>query len=93
MAGRQNRFEWDDANRSHIARHGVSPEEFEQGMNNDPAPVAEYQIMGEQRAHVVGITGRGRLLELVYTVRSGRIRAVTAYPLRKNKRGLYSWPV
>jgi uncharacterized DUF497 family protein len=71
----------------------VTPEEFEQGMNNDPAPVADYEVMGEQRAHVIGLTARGRMLELVYTVSSGRIRAVTAYPLRKNKRGLYSWPV
>jgi uncharacterized DUF497 family protein len=78
VAGRQNRFEGDEANRGHIARHGITPEEFEEGMNNDPSPVADYEVMGEQRAYVIGLTGRGRMLELVYTVRSGRIRAVTA---------------
>ena len=88
----RNRFEWDAANLGHIARHGVTAEEFEQGMNNAPVFVAEYEIRGERRTRVAGTTQSGRLLELVYTVRSGRIRAVTAFPLKKNKRGLYSWP-
>jgi hypothetical protein len=89
VAGKQNTFEWDEANREHIARHGITPEEFEEGMNGNPAPVADYELMGEQRAHVIGITGAGRMLELVYTVRRGRIRAVTAYPLKRSKREIY----
>ena len=93
MAGRRIRFEWDEANRGHIARHGVTPEEFEQGMENAPVFVAEFEIDGERRTRVAAMTLRGRLLELVYTLRRGRIRAVTAFPLKKNKRGLYSWPV
>ena len=71
-----SRFEWDEANQGHIARHRVSPEEFEQAINNDPILVAEYEIKREWRAHVVGITDRGRLLELVYTMQRGGIRAL-----------------
>ena len=92
MAGKQNRFEWDEANREHIARHGVTPEEFEGGMDNSVFD-SQYEIHGEVRTRVAAITDRGRLLELVYTMRHGSIRAVTAFPLKKNKRGLYSWPV
>jgi hypothetical protein len=93
VAERQDRFEWDDANREHIARHGITPEEFEEGMNNGPVFVAEFEVRGERRTRVAGMTHRGRLLELVYTLRCGRVRAVTAFPLKRNKRGLYSWPV
>ena len=60
---------------------------------NNPVFVAEYEIKGEVRTRVAATTNGGRLLELVYTVRHGCIRAVTAFPLKKNKRGLYSWPV
>ena len=87
--GEAPEFEWDEANQGHIARHRVTPEEFEQAINNDPILVAEYEIKREWRAHVAGITDQGRLLELVYTVRRGRIRAVTAYPLKRNKKELY----
>lgn len=89
MARTRNRFEWDQANRGHVARHGVSAVEFEQGVNNDPIQVAEFEIGGEWRAKVVAVTDRGRLLEMIYTVRLGRIRAVTAYPLNRRKREFY----
>jgi uncharacterized DUF497 family protein len=69
------KFEWDEANRGHIARHGVTPAEFEQGMKNDPVFVAEFEVNGESRIRVAAITDRGRLLEMAYTVRRGRIRA------------------
>ena len=58
-------------------------------MNNDPIQVAEFEIRGEWRTKVVGITDRGRLLEMVYTIRRGRIRAVTAYALKKREREFY----
>jgi uncharacterized DUF497 family protein len=82
-------FEWDRANESHAARHRVTREEFEQAINNDPVLVAEYKIRREWRTHVVGITDRGRLLELVYTIRRGSIREVTAYPLKRSRREFY----
>ena len=89
MAGRQDRFEWDEANRSHIALHGVTPEEFEEGMNNDPVEFGSAEVNGELRTKVAAITGRGRILEMVYTIRCGKIRAVTAFPVDKRKRERY----
>jgi uncharacterized DUF497 family protein len=82
-------FQWDDANRGHIGRHRVTPQEFEQAMANDPIEVAEYTVAGEPRVQVVGMTDAGRLLEMVYTIRRGRIRAVTAFPMKRNKRRFY----
>jgi len=82
-------FQWDNANRGHIARHRVTPQEFQQAMTNDPIEVAEYTVAGEPRVHVVGMTDAGRLLEMVYTIRRGRIRAVTAFPMKLSKRRFY----
>jgi uncharacterized DUF497 family protein len=36
---RAAKFDWDDANAGHIARHGVTPEEVEQAFANDPLVV------------------------------------------------------
>jgi hypothetical protein len=89
VAGRQNRFEWDEANRGHIARHGVTPEEFEQGMNGNPLELGSAEINGELRTKVAAITARGRVLEMIYTIRRGRIRAVTAFPVDQRKKERY----
>ncbi len=89
MAGSGHTFEWDDANRGHLARHRVTPEEFEEGMANDPVELGSAEIHGEIRTKVAAMTVRGRILEMVYTVRRGRIRAVTAHPVHKKRREHY----
>jgi uncharacterized DUF497 family protein len=58
-------------------------------MANDPIEVAEYGVAGEPRVHVLGMTDAGRLLEMVYTVRRGRIRPVTAFPMKRSKRRFF----
>ena len=41
----------------------------------------DYDLMeDEERYRLVGLTSGGRLLSVVFTVRSGRLRAVTAFP-------------
>lgn len=72
-------FDWDDGNVRHLRGHRVSPEEFEQVILNDPFDL-EYQTeTGESRYKSFGVTDGGRILIVVWTVRQGRIRAVTAY--------------
>ena len=82
-------FEWDAGNREHLARHGISAAEFEQGMRNKPIQEFEAEAGGELRTKVAAITDRGRLLEMVYTIRRGRIRAITAFPMKRRKREQY----
>lgn len=72
-------FEWDAANIAHLKRHRVTPEEFEQAMLNDPLELFAEDVQGEARFHYVGMAGSGRLLYLISTERSGRVRAVTAF--------------
>jgi hypothetical protein len=73
-------FDWDDENTKHLAAHKVTPTEFEQAMNNDPVDLDYELIDNEERYRSVGLTNRGRFLLAVWTVRNGRIRAVTAFP-------------
>lgn len=73
-------FEWDDENRNHQALHKVTPAEFEQVMRNDPLDRDFDMVEGEERYRSVGLTDGGRFLLVIWTVRQGRVRAVTAFP-------------
>lgn len=73
------RFEWNEANISHIARHKVTPKEAEQVLLNDPFDVAYEVVDGEQRWTSIGHTDDLRVLLVVWTVRRNDvIRVVTA---------------
>jgi uncharacterized DUF497 family protein len=76
-------FDWDEANLSHIARHGVTPEEVEQAFANDPADGGLQEEEGEQRFYQIGVTDKHRCLSLITTWRGTQIRVVTAYPATK----------
>lgn len=83
------RFAWDDANRSHLARHGVDPEEAEQVHANQPYEIEQTTVGGEPRLLALGETDEGRVLFLVTTEREGRVRPVTAWPAKKKHRETY----
>jgi uncharacterized DUF497 family protein len=72
-------FDWDEENTRHLAAHEVTPVDFEQVMNNDPADVDCEIIDDEERYRSVGLTKGGRLLSVVWIVREGKVRAVTAF--------------
>ena len=82
-------FEWDDANRDHIARHQVAPEEAEQVVDNDPVDIEAEAVDGEQRFTSVGHTDRGRFLLVITILRHSRIRVVTAFPAPESLIRLY----
>jgi uncharacterized DUF497 family protein len=86
--GKALQFEWDDANKGHIAMHAVTPQEVEEVFSR---PV--YEIPGnhdERRNLCVGTSSRGRMLAIAYTMRKGRIRVVTAYPAHRKQRRQYA---
>jgi hypothetical protein len=78
------RFIWDAENRAHIARHGVTPAEFEQAYAT--RGILRQALAGERRKIAFGATRAGRILVIVYTMRRGRVRAITAYESRKARR-------
>ncbi len=82
-------FDWDEENGKHLKSHRVSPQEFEQVIANDPLDL-EYQVeSGEQRYKSLGVTEMGRTLIIVWTLREGKVRAVTAYPAGRSYEKLY----
>lgn len=73
-------FDWDEGNIRHLAVHGVTPREFEQVVNNEPLDLNYESIDGEDRYRAVGLTGEGRLLTVVFTLRHGKVRGITSFP-------------
>ena len=82
-------FNWNDANRSHLSEHGVSPEEAEQVVVNNPVDLEVQLRNGEDLTLQVGETDAGRILVVVTTWRDGGIRVITAFPANKKLRTLY----
>lgn len=73
------RFDWNDANIGHLARHNVNPEEAEQALRNGPVEIEYQDIGGEKRYVDIGRTNRGRFLTLVATEREGAVRVITGW--------------
>lgn len=73
-------FDWDYENKRHLAAHKVAPAEFEQVINNDPIDLSFDLVKGEERYRSVGLTNKGRLLSVAWTIRNGKVRAITAFP-------------
>jgi len=75
-------FAWDEANRNHVSRHGITPEEAEEAVLGDPLDM-ELQIAGEgsreERLQQLGETAAGRILQLVTTWRDGKVRVISAW--------------
>ncbi len=84
------RFDWDESNIRHIARHQVTPEEAEQVLRNDPFYLSYETVSGEERWTVIGHTDNVRVLLVVWTLRGDDVvRVVTARGASKTARLTY----
>ena len=83
-------YDWDEFNIDHIQRHGVQPEETEEALA-DPLRIAgrAYNTYGERRTAAVGATLDGRILYVVYTLRYGKYRVITARDAEPSERIRY----
>jgi uncharacterized DUF497 family protein len=82
-------FFWDSANIDHIALHGVTPEEAEQVIQNDPLDLDRQIRNYEERFVHLGETNVGRILFVIVTVREDALRVVSAFPADKAVRKHY----
>jgi uncharacterized protein len=74
-----DRFDWDDANEEHVGRHGVERWEAEDVFaDTNRRALSEGVYFGERRYSMIGRTAAGRTLVVVFTMRTGRVRVVTA---------------
>ncbi len=80
------KFDWNDANVGHIAKHGVTPDEVEQAFANHPLALAVQKRGGETRTLCAGRTDTGRVLQFVYTLRRGKVRVITAHTAKRKVR-------
>lgn len=83
-------FDWDKANLDHISEHQVSADEVDQ-IFSDPnrLEAKAYSVREEQRFATLGQTETGRILRVIYTIRNGRIRTITAYRATRKEQRRY----
>ncbi len=82
-------FDWDEENRAHIARHGVSTTEAEEVNLGSPLEVDSYIVDDEFRIEEVGETRAGRILKIVFVVRGDLVRVLAAYDASQSLKQLY----
>jgi uncharacterized DUF497 family protein len=73
-------FDWDYENITHLARHGVTPEEAEDVLLGGPLDLGDEYVEGEWRFSSIGVTRSGRFLIILATPRRKRLRVITGYP-------------
>ena len=85
-------FEWDDGNRSKSQeKHKVSLGEAEQLFFNEPLVVIDDAKHSKikKRFAAFGVTDAGRRLVAIYTIRSEKIRIISARDMHKKEREFY----
>lgn len=82
-------FAWSAASEIHLERHGVSRDEVEQVLSNDPLGYGLEYRKGELRASFVGASDAGRVLFVVTTKRGRAVGVVTAYPAQPKIKAHY----
>jgi uncharacterized DUF497 family protein len=78
---RPDQFDWDEDNVSHIAEHGVTPEQAEEAIL-DPfrQGLPAYQKDSEFRFAGLGATEVDDVLFFVFVIRAGKVRVISCRP-------------
>jgi len=89
---RPNSFDWDEGNiNKNWDKHRVYHLECEEIFFNEPIviKVEKRGVSQEERLSALGVTNEGRFLFVVFTMRRGRIRVVSARDMNKKERKIY----
>ena len=81
-------FDWNKANLDHIKKHGVGYKECEDVFLNKPLVLNrdETHSQAEERFRTYGQTNSKRLLFIIFTIRSNKIRVISARNQNKKER-------
>ena len=85
-------FDWDESNiNKNWDKHRVHHLECEEIFYNEPivTEVEKRGIPQEERVSALGVTNEGRFLFVVFTIRKGRIRVVSARDMNRKERKIY----
>ena len=74
---------------TNLDKHGISFAEAASALLDEQALVIEDDCEGEHRWIVLGMSARGRLLVIVYTLREETIRLISARKATKKETGTY----
>jgi uncharacterized DUF497 family protein len=84
-------FDWDEGNERKNEKHGVSQSEVEEVFLNTPIFLTrdEQHSQSEDRFLALGLSHRGRLLHITFTVRGAKVRPISARPMSRKERAIY----
>ncbi len=85
-------FDWDAGNRSKNEKHDVQSEEIESIFYREKFLFAGRIIEPEHdewRGLILGVSGEGRSLTLIFTRRGDKLRPISCRPMRQSERRLY----
>lgn len=84
-------FEWDEANREKVTKHGVMREEIEQAyLAGDRLVLYDKKHSQLEKRHIViGKNVAGRWIYTVMTVRADKVRVLSARYMHKKEVELY----
>ena len=84
-------FEWDEGNSGkNEQKHGVTDREAEEIFFNKPLVIGRSpKGKPEVRYAALGQTYGSRILAVVFTIRSKRLRVISARPMSRKERKLY----
>ena len=86
-------FEWDEGNRTKsLTKHGIATAEVEAVFRSGAALPLGVQISPpapEQRLGIVGPSLTGKLLQVAFVLREGRVRPISARPAHLKERKAY----
>ena len=93
LENRDYSFEWDSGNKNKSkTKHGLETYEIEEIFKTGLAIPLGVQIsppVDEERLGIVGPTLDGKLIHVVFTLRDGRIRPISARRAQKKERTQY----
>lgn len=85
-------FEWNEGNiEKNVIKHDVTTKEAEEAVTNEPTFlfIDEGHSKMEKRHGLYGRTDNGRRLSIVFTIRMGKVRIITARDMSKKERRAY----
>ena len=85
-------FDWDEGNiNKNWDEHRVHHLECEEVFFNEPitTKVEKRGLPQEERISALGVTNEGRFLFVVFIIRRGRIRVISARDMNKKERKIY----
>lgn len=86
------RFEWDKGNlEKNFKKHGVLNEEAESAFFDRGSLLADdlEHSKSEDRFQIIGKSEQGELLNVIFTIRRGKVRIISARKANSKERRLY----